>query len=181
MDRKKWIFGIVIVLILSVFLGFYLLYQNYQLGLRLYNEVNEMSVKTHNIAASVAFLEEKRENGQLDLSDDRHAFDQAITDVAWIRFGAEDMPFTETVRSAWIQKFDEIYRQNVVNDTENKGLEKLLTEKGEDLSEIQSTMEKLTQSFMEFRDRYNQMSLWQRCTASWKKEIMQFSELAGMP
>ena len=180
MDRKKWIFGTVIVLLLSVFIGFYLLYQNYQFGLRLYNEVNEMSVKTNNIAASIAFLEEKRENGQLDLSNDRYSFDQAIVDVAWIRFGAEDMPFTETVRSAWIQKFNEIYQQSVVNDTENKGLDKLLTEKGEELSEIRNTMEKLTQSFIAFNEHYNQMSLWQRCTADWKTEITKFSELAGM-
>ena len=181
MSHKKWIIGIVFTFLLALLLCFYLLYENYQVGLELYGEVNTMSVQIGNIADSIAFLEGKMESGKLDIAHDRFSFDQAIVDVAFHRFGSEDMPLTKEVRSAWINRFDEIYSQSVANDTENKGLEKLLNEEAEELSAMRKTMENLTHSFMEFHERYNKMSFWQRCIFSWKTEIAKFSDLAGMP
>ena len=58
------------------------------------------------------------------VSHDRFSFDQAIVDVAFHRFGSEDMPLTKEVRSAWINRFDEIYSQSVANDTSEQGLGK---------------------------------------------------------
>ena len=100
------------------------------------------------------------------------AFESAIQDV-YLHFGG-DMPLIRQVSDEWYARFKEIYEQIV-----NKGpyaAKKVFLEKGDELSDLKIQLENMTKCCTEFRERYEQLSEWERYFVSWKEEQKILSE-----
>lgn len=177
MNKKKIIILIITLVVLALLCGIHLIYDNYQFGLELYSAVNQMSPQTHSIAKSIEFLEEKFENGDIDdIAHDRNAFDQQMLLVHSF-FGYDNMPLLNDVRFEYISRFEEIFDQTV-NDFDNTGLTKLFTDKEEraKMANLKNKLNIMTNRFIEFRERYNELSFWERCFTSWRHERDLLSE-----
>lgn len=182
MNKKNLIILITTLVILALLCGIYLIYDNYQFGLELYSAVNRMSPQTHSIAKSIEFLEEKFENGDIDdIAHDRNAFDQEMLKVHSF-FGYDDMPLLNEVRFEYAMWFEEIF-DLTANDFNNSGLVKLFTDKEESakLAILKSKLNIMTNHFIEFRDRYNQLTFWERCFTNWRHERDLLSEQVKLP
>lgn len=180
MNKKKIltiIITIVVVLALVLFHGVYLIRENYRLGQEMYTAVNDMSVHSYQIAYNIGYLEEKFESGDIDdIASHTHGFENAILEVHSC-FGYDDIPILEDVRSEYIDRFEEIFRQ-IANDYDYKRLKQLFTdaEKSEDLDALKNKLEIMTDAFTDFRDRYNAMSERERYLTSWSEEREILSE-----
>jgi hypothetical protein len=78
--------------------------------------------------------------------------------------------------------FEEIF-DLTVNDFNNSGLVKLFTDKEESakLAILKSKLNIMTNHFIEFRDRYNQLTFWERCFTNWRHERDLLSEQVKLP
>lgn len=182
MNRKILIILIITLVLLALLCGIYLIYDNYRFGQELYGAVNQMSTKSDALADGIGFLEEKFENGDIDdLAHNRHAFDSAIL-VVHSGFGYDDMPLLDDVRLEYIDRFEELWLQTV-NDHNNTNLVELFTdtEKSTEITNLQKQLELMTITFMDFSNRYDEMSVWERCFVSWRNERKILSDQVRLP
>ena len=173
MNRKKVILLITTIIILALLTRIQLFRENRQFGSELYRTVCRMEHQSRTLSESIAYLEEKfadpdwRNKGIYT-----SAFESAIQDV-YLHFGG-DMPLIRQVSDEWYARFKEIYEQIV-----NKGpyaAKKVFLEKGDELSDLKIQLENMTKCCTEFRERYEQLSEWERYFVSWKEEQKILSE-----
>ena len=186
MTRKKIIIGIAVVLLVAIVCCVHLIRENYRLGLEFYNAVNYTSVESVRIADGIAYMQMQFEKPDLDydtLGSSRHAFDQAIVSTQWLDgFAYDNRTFTEEVCNQYNARFVQLYHL-VCNDLDNARLIELFTdpEKAQQMEELEEKLNIMTQWCVDFRERYNQMSDWERCFHSWEEERQILSEKVRFP
>ena len=159
--------------------GIHLIKDNYRFGLELYSAVNKMSVQSMNLAYGIGYLEKEFANA--DWKNDNissHAFDSALLSVR-SSFGYENMPLLDDVRIRWIERFEELFRQTVNKDID--ALERVFAREADEMSDLRKKLENMTNCFIDFRERYNQMSEWERYFVSWRNEQKILNDKVGIP
>lgn len=177
MKKKKIIIFIAIPVLLVLLCGGYFIYNNYRFGAELYSTAGDMSVQCRLLADSVDDLEKQFENADHD-DVNRQSFDFSINTVR-SSFGSENMPILENVRLDLIHRFEELYDKT----QSDEDLVSIFTdkEKHEEIAVLRDQLNILANSLVDFRERYDQMSDWERCFASWENEQRILSDKARMP
>lgn len=173
MNIKKIILLITTIIILVLLNGIQLFRENRHFGSQLYRAVNRTEHQSRLLSETIGYLEESFsdpywENRKVPTS----AFESAIQDV-YLHFGG-GMPLLREVSDEWYAQFKEIYEQIV-----NKGPDaarNLFLEKMDEFSDLRIQLENMTNYLCEFRERYDQMSEWERYFVSWKEEQKILSE-----
>ena len=173
MNMKKIILLITTIITLASLYGIYLIRENHQFGRELYYAVNRTELQSRALSESIGFLEQRFADPDWRNKDiTTHSFEAAIQDV-YLHFGG-DMPLMREVSDEWYARFKEIYEQIV-----NKGpyaAEKVFLEKADELSDLRIQLENMTNCLCEFRERYDQLSEWERYFVFWKEEQKILSE-----
>lgn len=176
MKNKKITFFIATLILLVLLGGAYFTYDNYRFGAELYSTAGDMSVQCQNLVESIDDLEKQFENADSDHDNvNRQSFDFAIASVR-SSFGAENMPLSEEVRLDLIHQFEELYDKTISDED----LAILFTNK-EKIKEILVLRDKLNilaDSLVDFRTRYNEMTLWEQYFTSWRDEQKILSDKA---
>lgn len=168
MNTKKIVLLITTIITVALLYGIYSIRDNRQFGRELYSAVNSMSVQSRSLADGIGYLEKAfADPDWKNKNISSHSFDNAMISV-WSSFGYEDMPLLEDVRSGWLARFRELWNQIVNKDMDE--LEKVFLEEADEISDLRMQLENMTMCFIDFRERYNQMSEWERYFVSWRNE-----------
>ena len=179
MPRKyKIILVIVCFLVVALMIGYHLILRNYLLGRDLYNYGNSMAIQCDRIVSSIDYLE--KEYAALEDSDEEvhtHSFEEAIKTV-WSYFGTKDLPFLDDVREQYIDILMEVFHQ-LPNDG---GIRKMFTEETDiDIYGLRDQLKIVVNTFVDFAERYNEMSEWERYFTSWKRVREELTETVRIP
>ena len=176
---KKIILLITTIIVIASLYGIYSIRNNRQLGRELYMSVNRMSVQSRSLADAIGDLQNAFANP--DIENDRiytHPFDSALMDVRSY-FGYKDMPLFQDVRSGYASRFEKLWQQVANRDIDQ--LEKLFTKQADELSDLRDHLDNMTMCFVDFSERYNQMSEWERYFVSWKNEQRILNDKVRIP
>lgn len=174
MKRKRLVIFLVVAIVIIAGFSMYHARVNYNYGGKLFNAANSMSIQTKALADSIAYLEETltcTSNEEDDIY--RHSFDFAMSSLR-SSFGYDDIPLTEEVRSAWINRFEKLYAET----NEDSELHSLFADpdKYTELKLLQYQLTDLTVKLSYLSQRYQQMSVIERYTFSWRKEVQFLSK-----
>ncbi len=173
MNVKKVILLITTIITLASIYWIHLFRENRHFGSKLYWTVSRTELQSRALLESIDYVEERlAEPDWINQAINTQSFESAIVDV-YLHFGG-DMPLIREVSDEWYARFKEIYEQIV-----NKGpyaAKKVFLEKADELSDLKIQLENMTNCLREFRERYDQMSEWERYFVSWKEEQKILSE-----
>lgn len=180
MNRKKIIILIVTVVFAVSICGALFMYRNYQFGAELARSASQVSVNCSGFVDMIDGLEGVFRNpesypGYID----RYNFDYTLG-MCCVFFGYEDMPLLEEdVRLDLIRQFEELRDETLSQE----GFENLFTDEQRflEVSLLRDRLELLFAAIHVFEIRYNEMSVWERCFASWENETKIFSESIRIP
>lgn len=179
MPRKyKIILAIVCIFVAALIIGNHLIQQNYLLGRDLYNYGNSMAIQCDRIVGSIDYLE--KEYASSENSDEEvrtHSFEEAIKTV-WSYFGTEDLPFLDEVREQYIDILMEVFHQLPIDG----GIRKMFTEETDiDIYGLRDQLKTVVNTFVDFAERYNEMSEWERYFTSWERVREELTETVRIP
>ena len=172
--KKKTLIILIVILVLLCGWGIRSVYNNCRFGRELYSAVNQMSSPSYLLAKAIDHLENEFEKMENEYQgDDRHAFDTAMFEIRR-QFDGDGMPLLEDVCAEWRDQFEELYQQT----KSNEGLAYIFTDKGkfDEVANLRDQLYDMTYAFIEFGERYNRMSEWERYFVSWKDEQKILSE-----
>lgn len=178
-NKKKIVLLIATFVCLVLLCSAYLLHNNYQLGAQLYSSAGDMSVQCRLLADGIEDLEnEFQKAGNDNEAVNRQSFDSAILSVH-SSFGNENVPILKEVRSDLVQRFEELFQLSRDDETlKNTFTDK---EKFAEIVVLRDRLNALADSLVDFQERYNQMSDWERYFTSWEKERESLSDTARIP
>ena len=169
MNKKKIIILAIIIVVFALLFGIYRIYENYQLGNEILKESQIMSVNSGRLARSIDFLEKEFKKADIDHTNvTRYEYDFAIG-TAIEGFNHMDTLLLFDVSIQWRYELENLYYRKTqigVDMEDYFGSEKGANE----IAKLRSQLENMTYTLMDFRERYNQMSFWERCFTSWSNE-----------
>lgn len=175
MRRNRKIILSILAITLVLLIGIYLFYDNYRFGQELYTTACAMSFQSRTLANSIDYLEQEFEKTVNDPTYKVHTstFDSAILDVH-SHFGHDDLPLREDVRLEYIYRFEDLFFRSLSYER----LKNLFTDHEEfnKITVLKNKLEILTDSLIDFEDRYNQMSDLERFFALWRNEQKALSD-----
>ena len=177
MNKKRIILIAILIAVLVLHCSAFFIYKNYQAGLDFYNAVNGLSNYSSDLERSIGyFMDIDSTNLASFASENRHWFDYTLYKTR-LEFQYQDLPIRNDVRSAYMDRFDEIYEKTVKDDN-NAELIKLFTNPEEyaKMEKLRSQLDNMTRCCVDFNHRYNQMSIWEKCFTSWSKELETLSD-----
>lgn len=178
MSKKRIILIAVIIAVLVIHCGAILIYENYQAGWEFNLAVNRLGISCDTLARSIAFYEERSDMAEFSntVAANRHWFDYTLSETRLV-FQYEDVPLREDVRSEYVDFLEEIYQQTNSGDN-NAGFIKLFTDPVErtKIETLRAKLNDFIEYYWEFDNRYDQMSIWEKCFTSWSKELELLSE-----
>lgn len=178
-NTKKIILIIVTIVVLALVIGIHLIHNNHRYGMELYRTTCTMSVQAYELADAIAYLQEAFANPDIENDDIyTHPFDSAILETRSY-FGYEDMPLLQDVWSGYTSRIEKLWRLVAGKDVDE--LEKLFTKEADELADFKYHLDNLTKQFDDFREKYNQMSKWERYFVSWRKEQKILNEKVRIP
>lgn len=167
----KKIIIIILIIVIVLFNGICAVYRNYQLGSELNQAARLASVHTYNLADGIGYLLEQLETPERVLYTG--GFDFAMTEMH-AHFGFPYKPVREDVYVEWYAR-TEALRDKCINKNSKEVLQMVLAEK-EELTDLKEDLYHFAYCMIDFFERYNKMSFWERCFTSWEKERDNLSE-----
>lgn len=175
MKKSRKIIPFILAITLVFLFDICLIYNNYRFGQELYSAACAMSVQSRNLANGIDYLEQEFEKAVNDPAYKAYTppFDSAILDVH-SHFGYKALPLREDVRLEYIYQFEDLFSRSLSYER----LKDLFTENKEydEITVLKNKLEILTDSLVDFRDRYNQMSVLERFFTSWRNEQKALSD-----
>ena len=185
MNRKKIIILIVTVVFAVSICGAHFMYGNYQRGAELAEYASQVLVPCTSFADNIEYNIRMFLNPEVYNPEfypgyiDKYFFDYTLGKCI-VFFGYEDMPLLEEdVRLDLLLQFEELRDETVSQED----FENLFTdeERVNEVSLLGDRLEALSVAIHVFKIRYQEMSVWERCFASWENERKIFSELIRIP
>lgn len=167
----KRIIIIILVIVVVLSSGIYAVYNNYQLGQELYREAQKTSILTHNLADGIGYLLEGVENPDRVFST--IGFDSYCTEMH-LRFGPPYLPVREDVALEWRARTEALWEKCVNKDTE--AIKQMVLAEKEELTDLKEDLYHFAYCMIDFFERYNKLSFWERCFTAWEKERDALSE-----
>ena len=165
--KKKTIITLITILVLLCAWGIRSIRNNYQLGQDLYVVLNRLSIQYENFANTVDRLKEVVDEGGVRGSHLTPLYNSLYE--FWSSIGYDDMPFWDDVRHEWYQQFNK-YRLEAIHGDEHIIGIFADEEKFKELAHLRDQSYHVVDCFGEFRENYEQMSVWERYFTSWKDE-----------
>ena len=165
--EEKNIIILITILVLLCGWGIHSIHDNYQLGQDLYSVLNPLSRQYANLAESIDHLK-----GAVDKGDDRYGFLNAYYNAHfefWGFLGYDDVPFLDDVGTEWAEVFAKHHQENYRGDEHVRSIF-ADEEKFKELAHLRDQLNHVVDCFREFRESYEQMSVWDRYFTSWKDE-----------
>ena len=142
-----------------------------------------MSVDFNALAHGINVLEDQCKNpDRYPDGIQRIPFDFALTNLyLWVYDDMETVLLQDECEELY-HCFSEL-REKTVNDSTNLKLKNLFTdkEKFEEVAALRDQLYVLIEGMEDFRERYEEMSVWERYFASWEDERKTVSELVSLP
>lgn len=175
MNKKKIltvVISIVIASALALLYGVHMIRENYQLGGELLSAANEMSVYSGRLAQNMRSLENYIEEDDIDgINSCKCVFDFSLgSAIEGFRHQDEDILFD--ARTWWVYKFWELRGETQMR----RDMEFYFTHKSDEAAELLNKLDNMTSVFIDFRERYNQMSKWEKYFTCWSDEQEIISE-----
>lgn len=173
--RKKITVLMVALAVFILLRGIHSFFGNYRFGWELYTVTCEMALESRRLTYGIDYLENKYAN--LENDEDivqSYLFDRGTVSMGLHWPGYDDLPFLEDVNSKWIKRLWKLYCEN--DSDENVKDLFINPKKAEEMALLKEQLIFLTDSLIEFRDRYAQMPVWKRYFVSWENERDRLSE-----
>ena len=167
MKKKRNIIILIMVLVLLCGWAIGSIHNNYQHGRELDYVLERLSWQCTDLAESIDRLKSELDKGNNDYSFLNTYYNAMLMFYSW--FGYEDMPFLEDVREEWTAQFANLRQQALRGD---EHVRNIFTddEKFKEVAHLRDQLYKMVDAVDDFRERYEQMSEWERYFVSWKDE-----------
>lgn len=165
--KKKNIIILIILLILLCICGIRSIRDNYQFGQELDYHIERLSWQYADFVESIDRLKgavEKGDNSYSFLS----TYYNELYDVTHY-MGSDDIPLLDDVGHEWYLQFDKLFNDAVRGDEHVRSIF-ADEEKFKELAHLRDQLNHMVDCFREFRENYEQMSVWDRYFTSWKDE-----------
>lgn len=172
----------IIAIVVGIFLSLCVLqmgYNNIRLGKEIYFEAGEVAILSSQLSESIGYLQKAFSDSDEININMTHSFEQAVVEAKF-DFGYENMPFLDNVRLKWGRRFDDLYHHKVVNKSA-EDIKKIFVEEADEMTDLKEKLENMTQCLMTFREKYENMSVIERCFVSWKNERKLLGDKVGVP
>lgn len=186
MNKKKIIILIIalVLLVYGIHYAIRTINDNYRFGADLYINAGTLSVEFNTLVHGINVLEDQCQNpDRYPDGIQRISYDFAIVNCCSSRVYSDmETVFLQDECKDLYHCFSELY-EKTVNDSTNLKLENLFTdkEKFEEVAALRDQLCILIEGMEVFRERYEEMSVWERYFASWEDERKILSELVSLP
>ena len=177
MNKKRIILIAILIAVLVLLCVMEFIRDNYQLGQWMYEESTQMSVQCIFIVDSLDYLEMQFSDPNND-DVNMNAFSSAISS-ARSRFGQENIPLLEDVRSEYVDQFENLWnlalRDGAIRQafTDDREYHEIIT--------LKDALTNMANQLNDFRAHYQQMSFLEKCFTSWSNERDILSEAVKLP
>lgn len=179
-NTKKIILIIDAIVVLALVIGIHLIHNNHRYGIALYSATGSMSVTARRLAESIAYMQKSFADPDIENDDiNTSYFGSAVLD-ARSSFGFDvDLPLSQDVWSGYTSRIEKLWHQVVGKDVDE--LEKMFEKEAEELTNLRDHLDNLDKCFVDFREKYIQMSEWEQYFVSWRKEQRILNEKVRIP
>ncbi len=167
MKKKRIMIILIIILVLLCGCGIRSIRDNYRLGQELYSVLERLSAQCTDLAESIDRLKSELEKGNNSYSPLNAYYNALFRFNSW--FGYDNVPFLEDVETEWLAQFKKLRDQTLRGD---ENVRNIFTddEKFKEVAHLRDQLNNMVDAFDDFRESYEQMSVWERCFVSWKNE-----------
>ena len=144
----------------------------------IYDVTIRLESQCYEYAKSIDFLQQEFSKEEVGKGYITLSFESSLR-VFHSYFGYENVPILDESRVAWARQFDEIY--NLFVNKPSGQYKAIFENQADELDKFKNQMYSMADTFREFHENYNKLSVWERYFTSWKKERIKLTDEVGLP